>query len=164
MYIPFDQLSDKARIWIYQANRPFEQQEAENVMKKAQVFLADWASHGNPLQSSATVLHNQFLVLAVEESFQGATGCAVDASIQFIRGLEQTFQVSMLDRTQIAFRQDGEVMIVPLAQLQEKIQQNFIKEDALIFDNTITGKADLEARWLVHAKSAWLSRYFNTTA
>lgn len=160
MYISFEQLSDEARIWVYQASRSLAQQEREKVLEEAQVFLADWASHGNPLQCSATILHNQFLILAVEESFQGATGCAVDASVQFIRSLEQALQLSLLDRTQIAFRQGEENSIVPLAQLQEKIQQGVVTPGMLTFDNTITRKADLETRWLVRAEDAWLGRYF----
>ena len=161
MYIPFEQLSDEARIWVYQASRPLVQQEREKVLQEAQSFLAQWASHGNPLQCSATIMHNQFLILAVEESFQGATGCAVDASVQFIRSLEQAFQISMLDRTQIAFRQGEENSIVPLAQLQEKIEEGNIMPGMLTFDNTITKKADLEAKWLVRAKDTWLGRYFS---
>ena len=65
MYIPFEQLSEEARIWVYQASRPFTQQACEQVLGEAQNFLAQWASHGNPLQGSATILHNQFLILAV---------------------------------------------------------------------------------------------------
>ena len=160
MYIPFEQLSAEARIWVYQAGRPLTQQECEEVLREAQNFLAQWASHGNPLQCSATILHNQFLVLAVEESFQGATGCAVDASVQFIRSLEQALQLSLLDRTQIAFRQGQENVVVPLAQLKEKIQQEVITPGMLTFDNTITKKADLEDQWLVRAEDAWLGRYF----
>ena len=81
MYIPFEQLSDEARLWIYQANRLLTQEERISILQKSLTFLTKWVSHGNPLQSSAALLHDQFLVLAVEESFQGATGCAVDASI-----------------------------------------------------------------------------------
>lgn len=160
MYIPFEQLSDEARIWIYQASRPLGEAESGAMLEEAQNFSAQWASHGKALQCSATILHNQFLVLAVEESFQGATGCAVDASVRFVRGLEQAFQIDLLDRTQIAFRQNDEHMIVPLSQLKENIQQGTITIDMLTFDNTVTKKADLENQWLIRAKDSWLSRYF----
>lgn len=164
MYLPFEQLSDEARVWVYQANRLFEQQELAEVMGKAQTFLTDWASHGNPLQGSATILHNQFLIIAVEESFQGATGCAVDASIQFIRELEESMQLSMLDRTQVAFQQDGENIVVPLAQLPTRIRQGTINAEMLTFDNTITKKQDLATKWLIRAEDAWFGRYFNLPA
>ena len=160
MYIPFEQLSAEARIWVYQASRPLEVGESEKILEETRAFLAPWASHGNPLQGSATILYNQFLVLAVEESFKGATGCAVDASVQFIRVLEQTFQIDLLDRTRIAFRQNGEQVLVPLSELKENIQQGSISADMLTFDNTVTKKADLEDKWLVLAKDSWLSSYY----
>ena len=161
MYIPFDQLSDAARIWVYQVSRPLEQEEKATMLQKVQGFLGQWTAHGNPLQCSTEILYDQFLILAVEESLQGATGCAVDASVQFIRGLEQAFQVDLLNRTHIAFRRGEANSVVPLGQLKEKIQQGAILGDMLTFDNTITKKEELVGRWLIRAEDSWLGKYFH---
>ena len=159
MYIPFAQLSDAARIWIYQASRPLPQ-EASVLLQKAQDFVAQWTAHGRPLQGSATLRYDQFLVLAVEESLQNATGCAVDASTQLVRDLEQAFQITLLERTCIAFRQEQKNMLVPLAQLAAQIQQGIVAKEMLMFDNTITKKGDLADKWLVPARATWLGKYF----
>lgn len=160
MYTPFNQLSDEARIWVYQASRSFEQEEIEAILQAARVFLGQWASHGRPLQCSAEIRYDQFLILAVEESFQSVTGCAVDASVRFIRELEQAFQVDLLNKTHIAFRRNEANFLVPLGQLKEKIQQGTVVEDLLTFDNTITKKAELASKWLVRAGASWLGKYF----
>ena len=160
MYIPFHQLSGEARIWIYQASRPFGQEEKAAVLQKVQEFLGQWASHGHPLRCSAEILYDQFLVLAVEESFQGATGCAVDASVQFVRALEQTFQVDLLSRTHIAFRRGEDNFLIPLNQLKDKIQEGAIAEDMLTFDNTITKKTEIVDKWLVRDGESWFGKYF----
>jgi len=160
MYIHFDQLSDEARIWIYQASRPFTHEEKATVRQQTQAFLASWTAHGNPLQCSAELFYDQFLILAVEEKVQGATGCAVDASVQFIRVLEQAFHVALLDRTHIAFRHDEANFVIPLAQLKAAVQREDILEDMLTFDNTITTKKALTDKWLVRAKDSWVGRYF----
>jgi hypothetical protein len=159
MYIPFNQLSDAARIWVYQASRSLEHEEKATILQKVQGFLEQWTSHGHPLQCSTDILYNQLLVLAVEESFQGATGCAVDASVQFIRELEQAFQVDLLNRTQIAFRSGEANFTIPLEQLKEKIQQGVIAADMLVFDNTVTKKEELAERWLVRVENSWLAKY-----
>jgi hypothetical protein len=161
MYIPFNQLSDAARIWIYQAIRPLVHEEKEAMLQKAQAFLEQWVTHGHPLQGSAEILYDQFLILAVEERLQGATGCAVDASVQFIRELEQVFKVGLLDRTHIVFRSGEDHFLVPLNQLKAKIQQGTILADMLTFDNTITRKGALTSRWLVRAGDSWLGKYFS---
>ena len=161
MYISFNQLSDEARIWVYQASRPFGDEEKAIILREAQVFLAQWASHGSPLQCSAALFYDQFLVLAVEESVQNATGCAIDDSVRFIRELEQAFEVSLLDRTHIAFRRETMNWLVPLEQLQATIQQGAIFADMLTFDNTITSKKELTDKWLVRAGDSWFRRYFH---
>ncbi|MHA7877982.1 MAG: hypothetical protein ACX93T_03640 [Bacteroidota bacterium] len=160
MYVPFNQLSDEARIWVYQANRPLEREEQAAILQQAQTFLAQWTSHGNPLQCSAELCYDQFLILGVEEKIQGATGCAVDSSVQFIRMLEEAFQVSLLDRTYVAFRHNAANLLVPLDQLKATIQQGTILEDTLTFDNTITHKKALSNQWLIRSGDAWFSKYF----
>jgi hypothetical protein len=161
MYTPFDHLSNEARIWIYQANRSFGQEEKKAILKKSQVFLEQWASHGHPLQCSAAILYDQFLILAVEEIFQSVTGCAVDASVQFIRELEQTFQVDLLDKTHVSFRHGEANFSIPLSQLKDEIQQGTIAKETLTFDNTITKKKELADKWLIRTEASWLGKYFS---
>ncbi len=96
----------------------------------------------------------------MEESFQGATGCAVDASIQFIRSLEGMFQLTFLDRTQVAFRKEDKTISMGLGDLQQQIKEGGVTGDSLVFDHAITKKDDLDAHWLVPAKESWLKRYF----
>ena len=160
MYIPFNQLSDEARIWIYQASRPLEPRERSAIMQRTREFLEQWTAHGNALQCSADLLYNQFLILAVEESHQGATGCAVDASIHFVRELEQVFQVGLLGRDQVAFRSEETHFLAPLDQLKATIQRGEITVDMLTFDNTITTKKALTDKWLLRAEDSWLGKYF----
>ena len=160
MYIPFQQLSDKARIWIYQASRPFKNDEQTKIHAKAQAFLEQWTTHGRPLQCSATLFYDQFLVLAVEESYQRVTDCAVDTSVYFVRELESLCAIDLLQRTQIAFRIGAHNIIVPINQLQEQIQTGTISGGTLTFDNTITTKGALANEWLVRAEDTWLKRYF----
>jgi len=160
MYIPFDQLSDEARIWIYPANRFLERIEQEIILKESHAFLAQWDTHGQPLQCSAKVFYNQFLILAVEESFQPVSGCAIDASVQFVRTLAQSFQIDFLNKTLIIFRYNGANFMVPLDQLTKKIQQGVVSEDTFTFDNTILTKKDLSDKWLIRARMSWLGKYF----
>lgn len=64
MYIPFEQLSDQARIWIYQANRSLTLQEQEAVLQASKTLVATWTSHERPLQGSAHGQCHQFATQA----------------------------------------------------------------------------------------------------
>ncbi len=46
MMVPFDQLPDTARVWIYPANRSFSEDEIAEIKEKAEVF---WSS-GRPTE------------------------------------------------------------------------------------------------------------------
>lgn len=38
MLVPFDQLPDDARIWIYQSNRKFSEEETQDISQKIAFF------------------------------------------------------------------------------------------------------------------------------
>ena len=160
MYIPFDELPPQARIWIYQANRPLTEAEQAEIKPLLQAFATDWSSHGTNLQASAELLHDRFLVLANNESAAAASGCSIDKSVNFVRDLEQRFHVSFFDRTQLAFLQKGELELVSMSQLKEKVAAGDINKDTLYFDTLVTNYSDLQADWPRPAQQSWLSRYF----
>lgn len=125
-----------------------------------QRFATEWSSHGTGLQASATLLHNQFLVLANNESATSASGCSIDSSVNFVRELEMHFQVSFFDRTRLAFLQDGEVRTVPLSQIKDKVSAGEISENSLYFDTLVNNLGELQSAWPRPAGNSWLSRYF----
>ncbi|MFD2246640.1 hypothetical protein [Pontibacter ruber] len=160
MYIPFDQLPPQSRLWIYQSNRPLTEAEVAEIKPLLERFATEWSSHGKGLQASAELLHNQFLVLANNESATSASGCSIDASVRFVRELEERFKVSFFDRTRLAFLKDGKVQTVGMQELKQKVAAGEIDENTLYFDTLVNNYGELQARWPRPARNSWLSRYF----
>ena len=52
MYVPFETLPEEARIWIYQSNRKFSDEEVAEIETLVQQFLENWAAHGAGLEAS----------------------------------------------------------------------------------------------------------------
>jgi hypothetical protein len=50
MYIPFENLPEESKIWIYQSNRKFSDAEFSEIEVALQDFLKDWAAHGTSLE------------------------------------------------------------------------------------------------------------------
>ena len=88
MLIPFTDLPDQARVWIYQASRPFSKEEKADITQEIQAFLKQWAAHGSDLVTSYEIPYDQFIVIGLNEEVQGATGCSIDSSVRFIQILE----------------------------------------------------------------------------
>ncbi|WP_347159962.1 hypothetical protein [Pontibacter chitinilyticus] len=160
MYIPFDELPQHARLWIYQADRPLTAAEQAEINPQLQRFAEEWSSHGKGLQASARLLHNQFLVLANNESATSASGCSIDKSVHFVRELEQQLNVSFFDRTRLAFLREGQVEVVPMQELKGKVAAGDIDKNTLYFDTLVHDYGELREAWPRPAGNSWLSKYF----
>jgi hypothetical protein len=160
MYIPFENITDTARLWVYTANRPLSAEEVAHINKAAPVFLENWTAHGAGLQASYTILENQFLVLAVNEEVANASGCSIDSSVAFVRSLEDTFGISFTDRSLVPFYINGEVEIVKLPELKAAVATGRIKPESTLINTLVTTKAQLIQEWHKPAGETWLKRYF----
>lgn len=165
MHIAFDEMPDTSRIWIYQADRPFTEEEKNSIESSTAAFLEVWTAHGADLSSSYSILHDQFLVVAVDQDMVMASGCSIDKQVQFVQDLGQKLGINFMDRTKVAFISEGngsgkEIMMASLNELKQKVGSGDIKPDTLTFNNLIDTKAQLDAQWVIPASDSWMKRYF----
>src|SRR5690606_41373201 len=89
MFVPFDSLPEDSRIWIYQSNRKFTDEEIHEIETELQKFVEEWAAHGDGLQASFTTRYNRFIILAVDQGVSAPSVCCVGSSVRVIASLEQ---------------------------------------------------------------------------
>ena len=162
MHVAFDQLPATARVWIYQASRPLTSAETVGLLPALARFAEEWTSHGRSLLASATVLHQHFLVLGLDEAVAGASGCSIDASVRFVAQLERHLGLELLEKSQLAFVQAGQVQLLDRRELKTAVASEAIAPDTLYFDNTLATKSELDTQWPRPAGETWLARYFGT--
>lgn len=160
MYVAFDRLPPTARVWIYQGSRPLTGPEVVAVLPGLARFAEEWTSHGRSLHASAMVLHQQFLVIGLDEGVAGASGCSIDASVRFVAELEQRLDVSFLEKSQLAFVLDGRVHLLNRTEVRAAVAAGSLTPDTFYYDNTIASKGELDANWPRSAGETWLARYF----
>ncbi|UYZ62181.1 hypothetical protein [Hymenobacter weizhouensis] len=163
MYTPFNQLPASARIWIYQASRPLTVTEQASIEPLLQRFAEEWTSHGRTLAASAAVLHQQFLVIGLDEAVADASGCSIDASVRFVHSLEEQLGVELLEKSRLAFLLGEEVRLLDRRQLREAVATGLIGPETPYFDNTISQHGQLQTVWPAPAGRTWLARYFQPT-
>ena len=98
MFVEYQKLPNHSRVWVYQSEREFTQEEIDFISKNAIQFIENWTKHGSDLQGSFTIKYNQFLVLAVDEGFNNVSGCSIDASVHFVQELEKALKVDMMNK------------------------------------------------------------------
>ncbi|WP_207510907.1 hypothetical protein [Longitalea luteola] len=155
--LPADFAPD-SRVWVYQSSRLFMMSEALHIEELLNSFTANWQSHGAPVKGYANLFFGQFIVLMADERATGVSGCSTDSSVRLIKQIEQLFNVNMFDRQMLAFMVKDKVQMLPLAQLQYAVDNNFISSDTLYFNNLVQTKEELENKWLVPVKDSWLAK------
>ena len=160
MLVAFDELADRARIWIYQAERKLSEQEQHEILRSSKAFIAEWAAHGQDLKASAAIEYDQFLIIAADENFNSASGCSIDSSVHFVQGIARKHQIDFFDRMKLGFLLKDEVKLISINNIKDHIGSGDIDSDSLFFQNTITTKGQLDSEWLVKAGESWLKRYF----
>ncbi len=159
MFVEFNSLPDHARVWIYQSDRPFTEDEIIEISQKAEEFIEGWTRHGDSLKGSFTIKYNQFVIIGLDESFNNASGCSIDASVRFIQELEARLKVDLMDKMNVSFKDGENINIVKLPDFQKFASESKIDAQTIVFNNMINTKNDLQNKWEVPAKESWHHRF-----
>ena len=120
MVVTFDKISDQSRIWIFQSNRLIPDLDIEP-LKQIDIFLSSWTSHGNQLMVASKIKYNLFIIIALDQSCSTASGCSIDKLVSFIKNIENEYQISLLDRLDISFRDKNKISVLRLDDFKRKI-------------------------------------------
>lgn len=160
MYVPFDTLPEEAKIWIYQSNRKFSDEEIADIEAQLQNFVEGWAAHGTGLEASFLTKYNRFIILAVNQEGQHATGCSIDASVHFIQQLEQKYSVELLDKMNVTFKQGEHITHKPLIEFKKLAKDKSVSANTIVFNNLVNTVGEWQDFWEIPAGESWHSRFF----
>lgn len=158
MHVPFENLPADSRVWVYTGSRAFTVKEAELITQLLQQFCEQWAAHGHPLQTSFTLLENQFVVMAVNENYLATSGCSIDSSVGALRNIQELTGINLLDRSRVPFQINHTIELIPLSHLKIQFQQGFLRADTLTFNILAATKQQL-ATWKLPVENSWVAKY-----
>lgn len=160
MYVPFENLPEESKIWIYQSNRKFSDDEMIEIENDLKTFIENWAAHGTGLEASYLLKYNRFIVLAVNQEVQQATGCSIDSSVAFIQNLEQKYQVDLLDKMNVTFKNGEHIAHKSLIDFKRMAKEKAVTENTIVFNNLVNTIEEFNENWEVPAAESWHSRFF----
>ena len=147
------------RVIIYPASRPFTTKETKIITEKLFDFLADWAAHGKPLESSFKIEKNQFIVICVDEEKEAASGCSIDALGGVMREIDQEFQLGLFDRMKASFVENGEIKTMKLQDFRKGLKEGEISKDIEVFDFSKNTYVAFLSDFLLPLKRSWAGIY-----
>jgi len=161
MLVDFNTLPETSRIWIYQASRSFTETEIEDIKQKLDVFIENWTAHGGDLQAGYEIKYKRFIVIALNQSLNAATGCSIDASVHFIQQLEKEYNVDLMDKMNVSYKQGEFIAYKPLIEFKKMAKQRAVSKNTIVFNNLVANKAEYLENWEVPASESWHSRFLN---
>ncbi|MCF6212665.1 MAG: ABC transporter ATPase [Flavobacteriaceae bacterium] len=157
MFVPFNTLPETSKLWVYQANNAFSEDQLTIIDALLEKFINQWQRHGADLESSYKIVYNQFIVIAVNDT---VSGCSIDASVHVIQEIEKHFNVELTNKLQVAFRSDTNINTVSLADFKKYIALNKISKHTIVFNNMVDTIGTFQTQWEVPANQSWHNKYF----
>jgi hypothetical protein len=140
-------LSDDARIWIFGVSPALDAAKRARMLDQVDLFLRDWAAHNVPVTSAREILHDSFLVIAVDKTSE-TSGCSIDRMFGLLRLLERELGVAILDPQRVFVRDRG-------AMTRDEFR-NTASPDTVVFDTLAERLGDVRGgRWERRAGESW---------
>lgn len=152
--------SPQSKVWIYQSNRRFTDQETAEIQSILNDFVAQWTAHGHQLKAKAEVFHQYFIVLTVDQDVANATGCSIDSSVRIIKEIESKFGLDLFDRFNMAYKIGDEVHVATKEDFETLISIKKIGLDTIVFNNLVQTREDFEQKWEVPLQDSWHKNIF----
>ena len=159
MLVDFKTLPETSRVWIYQASRSFTENELEEVTSKLDVFIKNWTAHGSDLQSGYEINYKRFIILGLNQNLNNVSGCSIDASVHFIQQLEKEYNIDLLDKMNVSYKQGEFVAYKTLKDFRKMAKQKAVSKNTIVFNNLVTNIAEYKENWEVPAKDSWHNRF-----
>jgi hypothetical protein len=152
MLVPFDSLPAESRVYYYPSSRKLYPKEVPALKKKVEDFCEDLVDSHIGFQ----LVHDRFLVFFVSDDTPLSMD-QNDALVEFVLDLEKEFELSLLDKVNVCFKQGQFVQRKEVKEFKKLIKSRSVSGKTLVFDPMILTKSDFLTNWEVPLSESWLS-------
>lgn len=153
-----DAFPPDARVWVYQSSRAFTEAEVPGIERALSEFARQWVSHNRQLRAAGAVLHQRFIVLAVDETQADASGCSIDKSVTFLKNLQAALGVDLFDRMRLAYLDGEEVHSLPSVEFSDRYARGVIDDQTLVLDPLVDTMGKLRESFVKPLRESWHKR------
>ena len=159
MYVAYNSLPENSKVWVYPSNRKFYPNEIEEIEVKIKAFIETWKSEDENFKVSYQFLYHRFIIFIVDVDTVALTNEDIDTSVSFILSLQETYDVSLLDKMNVCFKQGEFVQYKELKDFKKLLKNKALTGKSIIFDNLISIKQDLDNHWEMPIEESWYNRF-----
>lgn len=152
--IPFDQLPDDARIWIFGASDPISADGETDLLSSVDGWLDQWHAHGEPLTCAREWSHGRFLVIGVDQRSAGASGCSIDALFRVLQQVQGTLSTTFLGGGRVFYR-NAEDQIICAADRAQFAAASGLTADTRVFDTSLLSAGEFRTGFERPLGTSW---------
>ena len=161
MLVPFKSLPKNSRIWIFPSSKEIDIHKKSKIKERLVKFISDWTSHNKNIQAGFELPYNRFIVIALNQNLQNASGCSIDSLMNIIQIFEKEFDLILLDRMNVLYRdKTRKIEYLTLKDFVKMVKYKSINSSTTVFNNLVINKEEYMDLWEVPAINSWHSRYF----
>jgi hypothetical protein len=159
MLVDYQTLSDNSKVWIYPSSRKFYPNEIAPLANEITQFLSNWKQEEEAIACHFKLHYNRILVITTTGETLLNTP-TINHLIAFIIQLQEKYEVQLLDKMNVCFKQGEHVQYKDLKSFKELIKSRAVNKNTLVFDNMVSSKLDFENYWEVPASESWYGNLF----
>jgi len=155
MLVDFKSLSDEARVYYYPSSRKFYPDEVPELKKRS----SDFCQGLDGVQIAFQIHYDRFLVFFVSES----TPLSIeqnDKLVGFVLSLEKLYELSLLDKVNVCFKQGEYVQRKEIDEFKKLIKSRSVSAKTIVFDPMINTKSEFLSNWEGPVSQSWLGYLF----
>lgn len=147
---------------VFHAPRVLTAEEKAFVEKELDQFVSTWKAEMKPVTGAWEIVHDQFVVIAADETVVPLSGCAKDAMTRMLRDISAQLGIDFVHGPPICFRDGDRIRAVGRDEFGELVEKGEVTAETKVFDNTIVAVGPYrEGRWEVPARESWHGRAYN---
>lgn len=159
MLVSYESLSESAKVWVYPSSRKFYEKEIPEIENKVQEFLSSWKKDDPNFKASYQILYNRFIVILAEAEEGAMSSQDLDKAVTFIFQLQTDYNVELLDRMNVCFKQGEFVQYKEVKEFKKLLKNKSVSSKTIVFDHLIQTKEELEHFWEVPITDSWYNRF-----
>jgi hypothetical protein len=147
-------MNPESRMWFYGLKTPMNRAQTAELKGIMDEFVGGWKAHGTQLAAAYRIIADQFLIIAVDEYQQQATGCSIDKSVHLLQEFGAKHHLDFFNRMLVHVMDNGTFTSYSTSELKAAIVEGKIGPKTQIMNTTAAtlqesgmGTLDLADSW-----------------
>lgn len=153
-----DDFHPESRVWVYVASRKLKPEESTQLQNLLNIFVQKWTAHNEDLKAVAEVFANQIIVMMVDQTQAGASGCSIDKSVHFLEQVGRELNVDLFDRMRFGAVVDNQLQLLAKDDFAAAVTEGHINADTPVLNTLVQTRRELLDIWLTPFGNSWHRR------